>query len=788
MAQNDAVRPEEKIHFVSAEFDQIKAKELQHLGPEVKADNLIGLALSGGGVRSASFALGVLQALYGFGVFDRFHYLSTVSGGGYIGSALTYFRNVFRDFGEKWFPFGYLRPQAGARGTRPEGAGQTEAKPDDVPPEVVKGDAMARKIVSFLRQHASFLTPSRQLNTAALGAGVVRGLISTVIPYLVLLTGALGLLMSWHLFDKNPGWISLPAIAMPDYEGTPPLPPAAYLAKAPAYLGLGLIGLILAIYFFSSVIAGLNNVLDRKEKNAKSGYLQLIRLYSLSGAALLLAAAILVVATLPWVHEYLHFLSEQVDSRLPTDFAALVAALGGALGLVGRLRGILGGKASEPSLLRAVGMSVAGVLFVYGVFLLAFGAADHILDPAGGWHSSLICLLIGAITAFVININLANQHRIYRDRLMEVFCADEEALKLCRWRPALRSQAQDGWLVSMKKAKTPYHMINTCIATTDSDDRRFRGRGGDNFILAPLYCGSDATGWVATDEALPTLTIATAAAVSGAALNAHTGPHGSGLLRNKAYSALLSFLGLNLGFWSPNPKRFAGRKKGHGPFFYMPNLLKPGLSGLTGRSIDEEGAYVQLSDGAHFENLAIYELVRRKVKFLWVSDAGQDDGFTFEDLSIAVERVRVDFGVHVRFRDSVYDLTHLIPGSIASDKPSDQNFFKRYDLATRGYAIGTIEYPDAPDGIIVYVKSTLTTGLPGDLYGYKARNDAFPHQTTLDQFFDEEQFEAYRELGYRLSAKLFRDIEDSLKPGGPTLSPTVASVAKELGFKPRPTG
>src|SRR5262249_10642546 len=150
---------------------------------------------------------------------------------------------------------------------------------------------------------------------------------------------------------------------------------------------------------------------------------------------------------------------------------------------------------------------------------------------------------------------------------------------------------------------------------------------------------------------------------------------------------------------------------------------------------------------------------------------------SFEDLSNAIERVRVDFGVNIRFYDEDYDLTQLLPGSALTDSQASENFAAQYDLAKRGFAIGTIEYPPEPnpdgtpgdrkkaEGTIVYVKSTLTRFLPGDIYGYKARNDDFPHQTTLDQFFDEEQFEAYRELGYRLAARLFRDIEEITKEG-----------------------
>jgi hypothetical protein len=56
---------------------------------EAAADmELLGLALSGGGIRSATINLGILQGLARRGLLPRFDYLSTVSGGGYIGSCI----------------------------------------------------------------------------------------------------------------------------------------------------------------------------------------------------------------------------------------------------------------------------------------------------------------------------------------------------------------------------------------------------------------------------------------------------------------------------------------------------------------------------------------------------------------------------------------------------------------------------------------------------------------------------------------------------------------------------
>lgn len=780
----------------SDEAEPLFVAERTHIGHGTGP--VFGLALSGGGIRSASFALGLLQALHTFGAFDRFHYLSTVSGGGYIGGALTYFRNAFTGFGSNWFPFGsHGRPgdtvQAQPMAVR---VGLT----DDAAP----GAARARQIVAYLRQHASYMTPSRIFSQPALIAGVLRCLVSTLVPYFAILSGLLGLLAWVGFFDKcllGDSWLrqftawlgvwSTNAAAAQTCNLEPALEGEItpfYLAFWPAVIGLGLFALLVLVFVGSSILAGVVHANDPNERLAGRRYLSLIYFYSGSGQMLIVIAVLLAFSTVPWVHDYLNDLLGG-GGELPASVAAFFSAVGGALGLVGKLRGMLAGNPTKPTALRAIGMAAAGVLFVYSIMLLAYGVGVDLLGaislnrPNGNaafWEAAIAASL-GLIATLLININHATQHRIYRDRLMEVFCAEKDAIRAGEWKPAKRAQSSKGYLINMVNRRRPYHLVNTCLVTTDSNKRQFRGRGGDNFILSPLFCGSDATGWVATATGMRTLSLPTAIAISGAALNAHSGPHGTGLLRNKAYAAVLSLLGLNLGYWARNPRSYAS---GSAPKLYMPTLLLPGIAALFGRNLSEDRNYVQLSDGGHFENLAIYELIRRKVRFLWVSDAGQDLGFTFEDLANAIERIRVDFGVNIRFRREPYDLTHLIPGSAETDSVASRNFAEEYDLAKRGYAIGTIEYPDdAPGdhGVVVYVKSTLTRYLPGDLYGYKRRNSDFPHQTTLDQFFDEDQFEAYRELGYRLSAQLFRDIEDYRRRNVP-LPSELETVARILDF------
>ncbi len=70
-------------------------------------------------------------------------------------------------------------------------------------------------------------------------------------------------------------------------------------------------------------------------------------------------------------------------------------------------------------------------------------------------------------------------------------------------------------------------------------------------------------------------------------------------------------------------------------------------------------------------------------------------------------------------------------------------------------AVGQIDYPDGGRGILVYIKSSLTGDESDYVLNYKARHSLFPHESTGDQFFSEEQFEVYRALGFHAAYGLF---------------------------------
>jgi hypothetical protein len=123
-----------------------------------------------------------------------------------------------------------------------------------------------------------------------------------------------------------------------------------------------------------------------------------------------------------------------------------------------------------------------------------------------------------------------------------------------------------------------------------------------------------------------------------------------------------------------------------------------------------------------------------------LGDAEQDEGFTCEGLANAIRRCRVDFGAEIDI--DLADITE-----------------RKENLSHGHFALGRIRYKGEkkPSGVLLYFKSSLTGDEPVDVLEYAGKNKAFPHQTTGDQFFDEQQFESYRKLGLHVAEKALGD-------------------------------
>jgi hypothetical protein len=629
-----------------------------------------GLALSGGGIRSASFGLGVMQALVAHrpNILNKIDYLSTVSGGGYIGAALTWFLHKGGGTEAPNFPLGQIG--SGAR-----------------------TDSLGNQRLNYIRQHGNYLIPGRGLNAFSLIGVILRSMFISLFFYLALLTIVFACLKWIRAFNTY----SIDDILGTHIDNPVTLIPLLWIALAAVAL------LVVASFVFS-----ISTFFMRKSSRR---YQRLTNSQKRTGVAWMVVFGLLLAGSV-------HYISRWLPGIWPRVAAGSSGLLGTVLGFFEFRKSQKPGLQKGKGVLANVRVLLAVFALIYGLFLAAYALSGYV----GSIRYFLpLAALVGAI-GFFVNLNYVGPHRMYRDRLMETFMPDARTVEKNRWGPATEAESRP--LHEMcKETRRPYHLINAHIVLVNSGESSYRGRGGDSFLLSPLHCGSDATGYCCTKKFMRKkpkdrgMTLATAMAISGAAMNPHTGVVGKGITRNRLFSVLMGLLNLRLGYWTRNPG-FEKRPR--------PNFFSAGLMGdVLGIGYKSNNRNVALTDGGHFENLGLYELIRRRVNLIIVADAGEDPDFLFGALANAVERVRVDFGTTIRFLLD-YDLKGLLPGST-----SEGALAKKHQLSERGFAIADIRYPDQrPSGKLVYLKTTLTEGLPADVYGYKSAHPQFPDQST----------------------------------------------------------
>ncbi|WP_035349499.1 hypothetical protein [Edaphobacter aggregans] len=412
----------------------------------------------------------------------------------------------------------------------------------------------------------------------------------------------------------------------------------------------------------------------------------------------------------------------------------------------------------------------------------------------------LLGVLAGAAVLFGwrIDINEFSLHAFYRDRIARCyagasnpdrranrftgFAASDKRFRLVdllpvRFNaPALRSL----WAPSCgpnprlpepqpPTYEGPFPIFNTTLNLSFGQDLAYQERKGASFIFTPLYCGYD-VGWTETDSDriqfngfTPTRSfayqdggprMATAVATSGAAMSPNWGFHSSPTM-----AFLLTIFNVRLGLWIRNPrhKRFRLRARLSNPsspwfgLFYL-------AAELFG-TVNDAAAFVYLTDGGHFENMGLYELVRRHCSTIVICDAEQDADLSFQGIGMAIRKCRIDHGAEITI-----DLTLLEP---TGDPPaSPQNCIA-----------GTIRYSNGATGQVLYIKSAYTRDLPADLVNFRKENPTFPNTSTADQWFSESQFESYRRLGQhyarseRVLAWLDRHVPERPKTSPPQNRP-----------------
>ncbi|MBF0161375.1 MAG: hypothetical protein HQL88_03715 [Magnetococcales bacterium] len=692
-----------------------KEKEISDLHLDDK--QIIGLGLSGGGIRSASFNLGLLQALHVSGLMDKIHYLSTVSGGGYIGAAYSWFKH--RD-GRQGFPF-----------TLPD------ALPQD--PKRLRIDSM--------RGRGDFLAPTVGLNAWALSAAWLRGILANlavVLPAIFLIFYSVATLGNQlHTAWSSPAPSSnlqyveqavqwLESLARFPTCGTPcslvtldaadhlvackgsPCPPAAPPDNRPHYgadyvllFGMALGALFIVNAFLYALLSHLKwSVTVRRWTQIGSGRLLWWSLICLLVGSLPLADRVIV-----------HWTAQ-------ANMAALLGIATTAAGWFTRK------KSNEGQGWRSLAIGIGLAVFSYLILVYCYRAFQWMEQQDAFVFILFVSLFLFLAVGLCADVNRISMHRFYRDRLREAFlpCCTDTA-DACK---ALEKQS-DLFGIAELANQRPYHIVNTTMTTLTSKKPKLAGRGGENFVFSPLFCGSQATGFRPTREfADKQFSLLTAFTISGAAVDPNSGVTHFGPL-----AFLMTLLNARLGYWCVNPKNEAQTES-------RPRWLAYIWREMLQSRLDEEQAHLHLADGGHFENLAAYELIHRRCDLIIIGDAGADKDNTFDTLGNLVEKVRVDFGTEITI----------------NTKPMEPKDKEKDKLCEEPYLIGTIRYPKIDDkntekmGILIYVNTCLFPDLPACVMTYQRMNKDFPEQTTADQFFDEAQFEAYRELGFRAGLRM----------------------------------
>jgi len=736
-----------------------------------EVQNLVGLALSGGGIRSATFSLGVMQALAQRGLLKKVDYLSTVSGGGYIGSALTW---LVSDKAQQEYSASGAKEAAAVsfgldRENFPFGAD------DPAPGAERKANELQQRMLKYLRQHGYYLTPGAGIGAFSLLGVVLRSTLLNLLVWMPIFV-LFFLFGMWgsEQFNLNPPGFGNPPImswiitAVEPDAGCSKHIPSEILTSPPSTdavcatiksqeafafvtdrlaklfgfeLFLWLALAILALLLTATLVYSIATWFRRGTTRSKREFWYNARRRSETGATILIPLALLtlIIGTLPIVAVYLH------------SWLLAAGPMAMLTGIAVTIRHFLASASSEGGTPPGITVSLGAGLFLYGVILVSYQIA-FLSFPFGlaPYPALAPLIIVPAVTGWFVNLNYIAIHRYYRDRLMETFMPDIGDALENKTDAALGADGATLQGISDPKApRGPYHIVNTNLVLVNSADKTYKDRGGDNFILSPLYCGSNATGWCQTKDFMKGyMTLATAVAISGAAANPNTGVGGKGLTRNLLVSLVMSLLNLRLGYWAchPDPKK----RPFHGPNHFPGSYAFGNASGLGVLGFNEHRPFLQLSDGGHFENMGVYELVRRRMGLIIVCDGGADAEFSFSDFQTTLRRIEDDFGVQVQALDGA------TPDDIVPVPRKGAVYPKEASFAKQGHMLARITYADGSQGILIYLKTTLADDLSFKVKGYAAQNSNFPDQSTADQFFDEVQFEAYRELGFRLTDKMMK--------------------------------
>ncbi|WKE65307.1 hypothetical protein PVT67_16825 [Gallaecimonas kandeliae] len=612
----------------------------------------VGLAFSGGGIRSACFQLGLMQGLIHRDRLRQVDYLSSVSGGGYLAGGYQWLKRQQKD-DHRLFDAGVL---------------------------------------NWLRGHASYLTAGKGVGGATLGAAMLA---SSLFSLLVLLPMLLFFLWAAGLPHSKlpwPAWLHMPETG-------------AIHGHAGYLLMLMAAAACFAFYLLSIPTMAL----WRAGRRGDLSHIFKPRLFM--GKLLKWALVLALAGGLPLVAQF-------DDS--------LVALVGSeTLGqLSGHFNYLLPFATGAWAMTRA---AMKPKLALFGLAMLLFGMAAfayHLVFHAGITHHLWYWgwLALAVMLASLASVNRTSMHSYYLAQLAQAFFYTG------------KPQIKDMPLSELTPGNgAPLPLFNTTLATANSRRPLAHARKGDSFTLSPLYCGNPATGYAQTAQfQAGRLSLGEAVTTSGAAVDPDQAQ-----TANKGLSFLMTLLNFRLGFWVHHPRR-AGVRFGHMPFWLI-------FKELLGRGLHEHAANLHLSDGGHFENLGIYELLRRECDVIIASDAGADPDARLLSLGLLLQRTEADFGCHI----------NLDPRPLTTVEDG---------VHQSSHALGEIRYASGKRGRLLFIKALLTPQSSAQVSCFAKQDPSFPNDSTADQFFDERHLDAYRELGRENLLRALKALDESTVP------------------------
>lgn len=647
------------------DVDAMNAKEVSLLAarragaPDDNATEIhdaVGLAISGGGIRSAIFALGVTKVLAHKGVLKDIDVMSTVSGGGYLGSFIS---SVLNDNDVRVGLEHDKQPFA------------TEAQ-------------IESQAIRHLRNHSKYLSEGGIKTLALIVFSVAYGVAMSLLlvaPLLMLLATA-----AVDLFHITQSSISFPP----------------FIATLGHWVWLAFGGAIFVLSVLRNPSPKKRNLVER------------------STIALGVAGLLLSMAT--WLPDLI-----QVAHGHSVELLVSVLSLPLLLGVTSLWWGL------DTRLSRIVWwlMLLFGPLFFLGLWLLAVEGVVE-LKEYYRWLPWILSAALWIYGWFGVNINFASLHLYYRNRLARTYLRRVNQLEAVDPQPLSELNPFH---------KAPLHLINAAANLPASRNPELRGRDTDFFVFAQHYCGGPSVGywptkeWEASDRHLD---LGTAMAISGAAAAPRMGT-----LTSTRYTTLLAMLNVRLGYWIRKPSKPRRWDSVPGGLYFTREL--------TGQ-MHERLPFINVSDGGHIENMGLYELLRRRCRYIVLIDGEADPQHSFGGLLNAIQLAKIDLGV--RIDPDLSDLRHGI-------EP-----FKRAH-----FAMARIDYGDEEDGqpiqgLLLVIKLTLTGNESELLMQFRQSNPTFPHQSTAHQLFSEAQFEAYRALGEHAAEAAFDPLLASAHPKG----------------------